>query len=296
MFQGIFTAIVTPFRDGAVDERAFAALIERQIAGGAQGLVVMGSTGEAATLEEGERRTLLRWAARCVAKRLPLIAGTGSNSTRQAIRWTQQAAEDGADGALVVTPYYNKPTQEGLLAHFRAVAREASIPLVVYNVPGRTGVNLLPETACRLGEIEGIAAIKESSGNLTQIEEILRGLPPHLSLLAGDDPIFLPVLALGGRGIVSVASNLVPRSMRRLYDLYQGGRHEEARQLFHRLYPLTQAIFLESNPIPVKRALAHWGLIADELRLPLLPMSEKNAALLLKVLQPFEAEEGGRHG
>lgn len=286
MFTGLGVALATPFTpDHALDLPAFRRLV-RHVARAADFLVVLGSTGEAATLEEAERDALL---AACLdeAGGRPVVAGTGHNATRTAARWTRRAAELGAQGALVVTPYYNKPTPEGLVIHYRACA-EAGLPLVVYNVPGRTGLNLTPAALARLWEIPAVAAVKESSGNLAQIGEIARTLPPGKVLLAGDDALALPALALGAEGLVSVAGNLLPGLMKRLVDRARAGRRGEALALHHRLLPLLDALFLESNPIPLKAALQAAGLGSDAVRLPLIPA---DAATRTRLAQTQLADE-----
>lgn len=286
MFTGLGVALATPFTpDHALDLPAFRRLV-RHVARAADFLVVLGSTGEAATLEEAERDALL---AACLdeAGGRPVVAGTGHNATRTAARWTRRAADLGVQGALVVTPYYNKPTPEGLVIHYRACA-EAGLPLVVYNVPGRTGLNLTPAALARLWEIPAVAAVKESSGNLAQIGEIARTLPPGKVLLAGDDALALPALALGAEGLVSVAGNLLPGLMKRLVDRARAGRRGEALALHHRLLPLLDALFLESNPIPLKAALQAAGLGSDAVRLPLVPA---DAATRTRLAQTQLADE-----
>ena len=286
MFTGLGVALATPFTpDHALDLPAFRRLV-RHVARAADFLVVLGSTGEAATLEEAERDALIGACLEEAGGR-PVVAGTGHNATRTAARWTRRAADLGAQGALVVTPYYNKPTPEGLVIHYRACA-EAGLPLVAYNVPGRTGLNLTPAALARLWEIPAVAAVKESSGNLAQIGEIARTLPPGKALLAGDDAMALPTLALGAEGLVSVAGNLLPGLMKRLVNLARAGRREEALALHHRLLPLLDALFLESNPIPLNAALQAAGLGSDAVRLPLIPA---DAATRTRLAQTQLADE-----
>lgn len=278
MFTGLGVALATPFTpDHALDLPAFRRLV-RHVAPAADFLVVLGSTGEAATLEEAERDALV---GACLdeAGDRPVVAGTGHNATRTAARWTRRAAELGAQGALVVTPYYNKPTPEGLAIHYGTCA-EAGLPLIAYNVPGRTGLNLTPAALARLWEIPAVVAVKESSGNLAQIGEIARTLPPGKVLLAGDDALALPALALGAEGLVSVAGNLLPGLMKRLVEFALSGRREAALALHQRLLPLLDALFLESNPIPLKAALQAAGLGGDAVRLPLAPASAATRAHL----------------
>ncbi len=280
MFTGLGVALATPFTpDHALDLPAFRRLV-RHVARAADFLVVLGSTGEAATLEEAERDALISACLNEAGGR-PVVAGTGHNATRTAARWTRRAADLGVQGALVVTPYYNKPTPEGLVIHYRACA-EAGLPLVAYNVPGRTGLNLTPAALARLWEIPAVAAVKESSGNLAQIGEIARTLPPGKVLLAGDDALALPTLALGAEGLVSVAGNLLPGLMKRLVDLGRAGRRGEALALHHRLLPLLDALFLESNPIPLKAALQAAGVGSDAVRPPLVPASVATRACLAR--------------
>ena len=268
--HGLLVALATPFTpDGQVDLPAFRRVVRRVVDGGGDGLVVLGSTGEAATLTEADRDLLIR-ACLDEAGPLPVIVGTGSNATAQAAAWTRRAQELGAHGALVVTPYYNKPTPGGLVAHYQAVADAApELPLIVYNVPGRTGLNVTPATLARLWENPAVVAVKESSGNLAQIAEIARTLPMGKVLLSGDDNLALPSIAVGASGLVSVIGNLAPRQTKRLVTLALEGRRLEAAAQLHAMLPLMDALFLESNPIPLKAALQLAGVCGDTLRLPL---------------------------
>ncbi len=285
---GVYTAIVTPFReDGQVDYERFAERIAFQISAGVAGIVPCGTTGESPTLSHEEHEEVVRFAIREAAGRVQIIAGTGSNSTAEAMRLTRAAAEAGADGALVITPYYNKPTQEGLYRHFALLAREGGLPMVLYNVPGRTGVNLLPETVLRLAELDHVVGIKEASGNLDQATQILAARPEFV-VLSGDDSLTLPILAIGGRGVISVLSNLVPEALRRMVDAATGGDLESARAVHLRLFGLARALFLETNPIPIKAALKMKGWDSGVLRLPLSPMSEANEARLRQAVESFE--------
>jgi len=282
-FSGLFVALATPFNaDQALDRPAFRRLVRHVVEGGADGLVVLGSTGEAATILEAERDELI---TACLEEAGPakVVVGTGSNATRQAARWTRRAQELGAAGALIVTPYYNKPTPAGLVAHYQACA-EAGLPIIVYNVPGRTGLNLAPATLSRLWEIPQVAAVKESSGNLAQIGEIARTLPPGKALLSGDDNLALPSIALGACGLVSVLGNALPRQTKELVDLALAGQRAEAAALHARLLPLMDALFLESNPIPLKAALQQLGICSDRLRLPLVPAAETTRKRLAETL------------
>jgi 4-hydroxy-tetrahydrodipicolinate synthase len=266
MFKGSIVAIVTPFRNGKVDEEAFRELIEFQISNGTSAIVPCGTTGESATLSMEEHNRVISIAVEAVRKRVPVIAGTGGNSTREAIELTQHAKKTGADATLQVTPYYNKPTQEGLFQHFKAIAKGAPLPQVLYNVPGRTSVNMLPQTVARLAELPEVVAIKEASGDLGQMAEILRLAGDKITLLSGDDNLTLPVLAIGGAGVVSVVANIVPKDTAAVIEAWEKGQTERAKQLYYKLLPLCQAMFYETNPIPVKTSLALMGKMDVEMR------------------------------
>jgi 4-hydroxy-tetrahydrodipicolinate synthase len=285
VFQGVFTALVTPFRDDSVDERALEALVERQIGAGIDGLVPCGSTGEAATLSHAEHRRVVEVVVAAARGRVPVLAGTGSNSTREAIELTRHAKEAGADGALLISPYYNKPTQEGIVAHYAAIARETAFPLVVYNIPGRTSSNVLPATIARLAEIEQVVGVKESSGNLDQMAHVIASVPESFTVLSGDDSLTLPLLSIGGQGVISTTSNVAPSEMVSLVRAFRAGDAGRARDVHHRLLPLFDALFVETNPIPVKAALAMLGLCRDEMRLPLTGLSAPNRERLAVVLK-----------
>ncbi len=287
MFTGVFTALVTPFKNGALDERALQAHVEDQIAAGVDGVVPCGSTGEAATLSHEEHHRVVESVVRAVRGRVKVIAGTGSNSTQEAIELTAYAKEAGADGALLISPYYNKPTQDGVVQHYAAIARATSFPLIAYNIPGRTASNLLPDTIARLAEIEQVVGVKESCGDLHQISQVIARVPGHFAVLAGDDWATLPMLAVGGAGVISTASNLVPAEMVELVRAFRRGDLERARALHHRLLPLGDALFCETNPIPVKAALALVGKIEDELRLPLTRMTAPNRERLKLAMKEF---------
>ena len=284
MFHGAFVATVTPFSNGKVDRAALRKLVEFQVRNGTDGIVPCGTTGESATLSYDEHERVIDVVIDAVAGRVPVIAGTGSNNTKEAIVLTRYAKKAGADAALVITPYYNKPTQEGLYRHFRAVAEAADIPIVLYNVPGRTGVNMAAETVARLAEIPNIVGVKEASGNLAQVCDILRMTPKTFCLLSGDDGLFFPMLALGAKGVISVASNVAPRLMADLYDAYVSGEISRAREIHFRLWPLFHVLFIETNPIPAKTGLAMMKRIREEFRLPLCPMSDGNRKALAKVI------------
>jgi len=287
MFKGSIVAIVTPFKDGKVDEDAYRELIEFQIENGTSAIVPCGTTGESATLNMEEHARVIEIAVEAVNKRVPVIAGTGGNSTHEAIELTAHAKKVGADATLQVTPYYNKPTQEGLYQHFKAIAEAVSLPQVLYNVPGRTSVNMLPETVARLAELPEIVAIKEASGNLGQMAEIVRLAGDKITLLSGDDNLTLPVLAVGGTGVVSVVANIVPRDTADMVNAWQDGDIKKAKELYYKLLPLCQAMFYETNPIPVKTSLALMGKIQEEMRLPLCPMAPANLEKLKKALSQY---------
>jgi 4-hydroxy-tetrahydrodipicolinate synthase len=273
MFNGALSAIVTPFRDGAVDESALRELIEWQIQSGVDGIVPCGSTGESPTLSHAEHEQVIKVAVQQARRRVPVLAGTGSNSTAETIRLTIFAREIGADGALLVSPYYNKPTQEGIVKHYQAIAASVDLPLLVYNIPGRTGSNILPETFARLCEIKNIVGVKEASGSIDQVSEIFRLCGNRLTVLSGDDAMTLPIMALGGKGVIAVISNVTPREVHELAAAALEGDFVRAREIHFKLLPLMHALFLETNPIPVKQALAFMGKCSGELRLPLTPMS-----------------------
>ena len=285
MFSGSIVAIVTPFRNGKVDERAFGDLIEWQIANGTNGIVPCGTTGESATLTHDEHHRVIRLSVEVVKGRVPVIAGTGSNSTDEAISLTRHAKEAGADGALLITPYYNKPTQEGLYRHYKAVAEAVDMPLVLYNIPGRTGVNMLPTTVARLAVMKNIVGIKEGSGSVQQASEIAQTCGDRLTVLSGDDPLTLPMMAVGAKGVITVTANVMPKEMAQLVASFQAGRIDEARRIHFALSALFAALFYETNPIPVKEALGMMGKIDPELRLPLCAMSADNRNQLTRVLK-----------
>jgi 4-hydroxy-tetrahydrodipicolinate synthase len=275
MFEGLSVALVTPFRDGALDEAAVERLVGFVVQGGADVLVVAGSTGEAANLTRDERRRLYDAVKRANGGRALLVAGTGTNSTRDSIELTEEARGAGFDGAMIVVPYYNKPTPAGLVAHFGAVAKVVDIPLMVYNVPSRTGTNLQPETVAKIAELPNVVALKEASGSLDQVSAIRARC--DLTVLSGDDSLTLPMLAIGARGVVSVVGNAAPRPLKDLLVAFEEGRALDAERLHLKLLPLMRALFLESNPGPVKSLLADMGLVANELRLPLVPVEKATA-------------------
>lgn len=287
MFTGSSVAIVTPFRNGKVDERALGDLIEFQIANGTNGIVPCGTTGESATLSHEEHDRVIALTVEVVQHRVPVIAGTGSNSTDEAIVLTKHAKQAGADGALLITPYYNKPTQEGMYRHYKAVAEATDIPIVLYNIPGRTGVNMAPATVARLAAVRNIVAIKEGGGSVQQASEIILACGDRMTVLSGDDALTVPMMAVGAKGVITVTANIAPADMAAMVAAYLAGRLEEAKRLHYKLYPLFTALFLETNPIPVKAALAAMGKIDGELRLPLSPMSAEPREKLLRAMKDY---------
>lgn len=287
MFSGSIVALVTPFKNGEIDEEVYRELIEMQIENGTNAIVPCGTTGESATLSMKEHDRMIDIAVEAVKGRVPVIAGTGGNSTSEAIELTAHAKKAGVDATLQVTPYYNKPTQEGLYRHFKAIAEAVPLPQVLYNVPGRTSVNMLPETVARLAELAEVVAVKEASGNLVQMAEIVRLAGDKITLLAGDDNVTLPVLAIGGKGVISVIANIVPRDAADIIKAWEQGDVEKAKTLYYRLLPLCLAMFYETNPAPVKTALALMGKIREDLRLPLAPMSAANVERLKAVLNNY---------
>jgi 4-hydroxy-tetrahydrodipicolinate synthase len=287
MFSGSIVAIVTPFKNGKVDEEGYRELIETQISNGTRAIVPCGTTGESATLSIAEHGRVIDIAVEAVNKRVPVIAGTGGNSTAEAIALTKHAKEAGADATLQVCPYYNKPTQEGLYQHFKAIAEAVPLPQVLYNIPGRTGINMLPETVARCAEIAEVVAIKEASGSLGQMAEVFQLAGDKITLLSGDDNLTLPVLSLGGKGVVSVVANIVPKDSADMIAAWEKGDVEGARARFYKLLPLCQAMFYETNPIPVKTSLALMGKINGELRLPMTPMASSNLEKLKKALAGY---------
>jgi 4-hydroxy-tetrahydrodipicolinate synthase len=285
MFKGILTAIVTPFRNNKVDYDSFGKLIEWQIAQGVTGIVPCGSTGESATLSFEEHKEVIGFTVKTVKKRVLVIAGTGSNNTEEAVELTQDAEQAGADAALLITPYYNKPTQEGLYRHFKVIAEKTKLPLVLYNVPGRTGVNMLPATIARCAEMKNIVAVKEASGSLEQACDIIQMTSGKVDVLSGDDSLFLPILAVGGTGVICTTSNVTPADMCLLYEAFMRGDLQEARRVHYKLFGLMKALFLETNPIPVKTALSLMGKMTGEMRLPLCAMQDANLEKLKKEMK-----------
>src|SRR5438876_264874 len=289
MFRGIFTALVTPFRNGAIDDSAFKKLVEAQIAAGITGIVAIGTTGESPTLSHKEREHVIRLAVATANKRCLVLAGTGSNATQHAVADTTTAEKLGVDGALLVAPYYNKPSQEGLFRHFKTIADATSLPIMLYNIPGRCAVDIGPETVARLAkECRNIVSIKEASGSVERVGELRRRLPESFTILSGDDSLTLPFMAVGAVGVVSVASNLFPSQVCALVDACESGDLKLAEKLHRKLLPLFKDLFIEPNPVPVKTALGWRGAMSGEVRLPLCEMSEANQARLRKTLEEFQ--------
>lgn len=284
MFKGSIVAIVTPFKNGKFDEKAFKSLIEWHISEGTDGIVPCGTTGESATLDYEEHYRVIEVTVKTVKGRIPVIAGTGANSTDETIMITKKAKQLGADAALLVTPYYNKPTQEGLYRHYKKVAEAVNIPQILYNVPGRTAVNMLPSTVARLTEIKNIVGIKEATGDMKQVSEVIRLCGNRMTVLSGDDFTTLPLLALGGKGVISVSANVAPRDVSAMCNAWEQGDIVRARKLHFKLEPLNSAMFIETNPIPAKTALSMMGKIQEEFKLPLCQMSDDNKEKLRKIL------------
>lgn len=284
MFKGSIVAIVTPFKNGEFDEKAYADLIQWHISEGTHGILACGTTGEASTLDFEEHFRVIEVAVKAAKRRIPVIAGTGANSTDEAVTLTKKAKELGADGALLVTPYYNKPTQEGLYRHYKVIAESVDIPMILYNVPGRTAVNMMPSTVARLMEFKNIIAIKEATGDMKQSSELIRLCGDGMTVLSGDDFTTLTQLALGGRGAISVTANIAPKDSAEMFNAWERGDIAKARALHYKLEPLNAAMFIETNPIPVKTALAMMGKIKEEFRLPLCEMSAANKEKLKNVL------------
>jgi dihydrodipicolinate synthase len=284
MFKGVITALVTPFRGDAVDEEALRRLVDEQIRAGIDGFVPVGTTGESPTVTVEEHIRIIKIVVEETRKRVPVIAGTGANSTREAIELTREARAVGADGTLQVTPYYNRPTQDGLFRHFKAIADAAGLPIVVYNVPGRTACDLLPETMERLCEVPLVVGIKEATGSAQRAAQIIARVGDRMVVLSGDDATAFPLYALGAQGCISVVSNVAPAEMAAMWDAAAAGNWKKARELHYRVFPLSEGLFIEANPIPVKAALAMMGKISDEIRAPLYPMAGANREKVRKIL------------
>ena len=287
MFEGSFVAIVTPFKNGEVDASALRELIEFHIVNGTNGIVPCGTTGESATLSHAEHEEVIRISVETCKGRIPVLAGTGSNATQEAIELTLRAQKIGANGALLITPYCNKPTQEGLFQHFSTVAKETDIPIILYNVPSRTSINMLPSTVARLSSVNNIVGIKEASGSLVQVSEVIDLCGPDFEVISGEDPLTWPILAIGGKGVISVTANLVPNKFAKLVDAARTGDVETAKALHYELLKLNDIMFIETNPIPVKSALALMDRIQNEFRAPLCPPSEESLSQLKTVLKAY---------
>jgi 4-hydroxy-tetrahydrodipicolinate synthase len=286
MFTGTYTAIVTPFKDGKLDESALERLIKAQVKGGVDGIAPVGTTGESPTVDYQEHIRIIKLAAKFAAGKIQVLAGTGANSTSEAIYLTEEAEKAGADGSLQVAPYYNKPTQEGLFQHFREVARHTSLPVVLYSIPGRCGIEIGVETVKRLSqECQNVVGIKEAGGNADRVSQLRAALGPRFGILSGDDSLTLPFMAVGAQGVVSVASNIIPRQVARMVRAFAAGNARAALKIHQEYYPVFKDLFIETNPVPVKAALAMMGLVAEEYRLPLVPLSPKNRETLQKTLK-----------
>jgi 4-hydroxy-tetrahydrodipicolinate synthase len=287
-FSGSFVAMVTPFKNGKVDEAKVRELVEMHIAGGTDGIIPCGTTGESPTLSHDEHRRLVELVVETSRKRITVIAGTGSNATSEAIDLTKHAERAGANGALVVSPYYNKPTQEGLYRHFRAVADAVQIPIVVYNIASRTAVNIETATMMRLArDCRNIVGVKEASGSLDQMAQVIAACGPDFAVLSGDDNVTIPLMAIGGHGVISVIANILPRETADMVHAALDGDWKRARELHYKLLPLARAAFLETNPIPIKEAMAMAGMLTAEFRLPMCPMGEANRETLRGILKPY---------
>lgn len=284
MFKGAIVAIVTPFKNGKVDEEALRGLIEFQIKKGTDAIVPCGTTGESPVLSHEEHDRVIEITVEAVRKRVPVIAGTGSNSTAEAVRLTKHAHEVGADGALVVCPYYNRPTQEGLYQHYKKLAEAAPIPIIVYNIQSRTGVNMSTDTLARLAKIKNIVGVKEASGSLRQMADVIAACPKDFTVLSGDDFFTYPLMCLGGHGVISVVSNVAPGEVAKMVDAFNAGDMKKARAMHYKMMPLVDAMFVETNPAPVKTALALMGKIQDEIRLPLVGISDASREKVRKAL------------
>lgn len=285
MFSGSLVAIVTPFRQGAFDEQSYGELIEFHIANGTHGIVPCGTTGESATLSHAEHERVVALTVEIVNQRVPVIAGTGSNATDEAIAFTRHAKRVGADGALLITPYYNKPTQEGLYQHYAAVAQAVDLPLILYNIQGRTSINMTPETIARTARLPNVVGIKEGSGSLGQVSEIIHQCGEAFTILSGDDPLTVPMMALGAKGVITVTANVAPKEMANMVNAALAGNFAEARTWHFKLAPLFKALFYETNPIPVKEALSIMKKIDPDIRLPLTRLSSDNRDRLGRVMQ-----------
>jgi len=288
MFKGSMVAIITPFKNDKVDEKKLKELVEYHIKNGTSAIVPCGTTGESSTLSYEEHECVIEVVIKAANKRVPVIAGTGSNNTAEAIMLTKHAESSGADASLQISPYYNRPTQEGLYQHFKKIAESVDIPIILYNIASRTGVNILPETIQRLSKIKNIVGVKEASGSLDQMSQIHALCGKNFDLISGDDNLTLPILAIGGTGVISVVSNIVPKDVADMVSKFKKGDIDGARKLHYKLFPLIKAMFIETNPGPVKTAMALLGMIDDSgLRLPMVGMSQENLTILKKALKDY---------
>jgi 4-hydroxy-tetrahydrodipicolinate synthase len=287
MFTGSMVALVTPFKNGQIDWPSLEALVEFHLQSGTNGIVPCGTTGESATLSHQEHDDVIKAVIKTVNKRVPVIAGTGSNSTDEAVRLTREAEKSGAEGALMISPYYNRPTQEGIYQHYKKVASEVGIPLIIYNIPGRTGSKIEPETLARLAEIENIAGVKEATGSVDQAIDVIRLCGDRLAVYSGEDSLIFSLMALGGKGVISTVANVAPKETAQLADACLKGNWERGRELQFKLMPLIRSLFIETNPIPVKTALSLMGKCSGDLRLPLTPMAEGSLSQLKQTMHDF---------
>ncbi|MEI7904979.1 MAG: 4-hydroxy-tetrahydrodipicolinate synthase [Candidatus Firestonebacteria bacterium] len=288
MFKGAITALITPFKNGKVDEQKLAANVEFQIKNGINGLVPCGTTGESPTLSHEEHKKVIEIVIAAAKKRVPVIAGTGSNSTEEALELTAHAKKAGADAALIVSPYYNKPTQKGLYLHFKTIAEKTAIPIILYNIPGRCGVTIEASTMARLSAIKNIVGVKEATGSLDMVSQIINACGFGFDVLSGDDNLTLPIMSVGGRGVISVISNLVPKQVAEMAAAYAKGEHKKALEIHYSLFPLMKAAFIETNPIPIKTALKLAGMDSGEMRLPMCEMEPENEKKLSEVLKKMK--------
>ena len=292
MFTGSMVALVTPFKNGNVDWQSLEGLVDFHIQNGTHGIVPCGTTGESATLSHQEHDAVINAVIKAVNKRVPVFAGTGSNSTEEAVRLTRAAEKAGADGALMISPYYNRPTQDGIYQHYKKVAAEVGLPIIVYNIPGRTGSKIEPETLARLAEIKNIAGVKEATGSVDQAIDVIRLCGDNLAVYSGEDSLTFSLMALGGKGVISTVANIAPREMAQLAESCLKGNWEKGRELQFKLVPLIRSVFIETNPIPVKTALSLMGKCTGELRLPLTPMAEGNVKKLKQAMNDFGLVRG----
>lgn len=287
MFTGSMVALVTPFKNGAVDWQSLEGLVDFHLQNGTNGIVPCGTTGESATLSHQEHDEVIRAVIKAVSKRIPVIAGTGSNSTDEAVRLTRAAEKSGADGALMISPYYNRPTQEGIYQHYKKVASEVGIPIIIYNIPGRTGSKIEPETLARLAEVKNIAGVKEATGSVDQAIDVIRLCGDRFAVYSGEDSLIFSLMALGGKGVISTVANVAPKETAQLTEACLHGNWEKGREIQFKLLPLIRSLFIETNPIPVKTALSLMGKCTAELRLPLTPMTEGNLKKLTLAMRDF---------